>query len=381
MLKTSSSLAFRSLLKTAAFRAGLDRAAPELSGLSRPAVAFHAAALAQDEPVFLVVPTDADVEQVSHDARFFFASLSGVTDTAARDAVRAFPSQEVDPYRGLLPHLEIASVRAGTLYAMTQGTARLVVASARALAPRLSAPTGLSGTGQVIVPGTEIAPRALGEHLALAGFAPEDPVDEHGEFCVRGGIVDLYPAGETQPFRLEFIGDIVESVRRYDAATQRSLAAVDQVAVPPQRELLPDPARPDDPQAFDRSATVLDYVRRMGASLVVCEIEDVGARGVEQERQWERSAADMEARGRAGLPFDDLAWRWEDVEVWLGTGRRVTELAIGEPAPGARHVACLPSARYHGRVGDWVDEIRRARERGDTVVFVAAHVGTCRADD
>ncbi len=338
-------------------------------------MAFHAAALAQDEPVFLVVPTDADVEQVSLDARFFFASLSGVTDEAARDAVRAFPSQEVDPYRGLLPHLEIASVRAGTLYAMAQQSARLVVASARALAPRLSPPARLAETGLTVAPGTEIAPRDLGERLALAGFAPEDPVDEHGEFCVRGGIVDLYPAGDAQPFRLEFIGDIIESVRQYDAATQRSLDAVDQLAIPPQRELLPDPDRSDDPQALDRTATILDYVRRSGAALVVCEVDDVSARGAEQERQWERSAADMDARGRSALPFDALAWRWEHVETWLGSGRRLTELAVGEPLVGARHVACLPAAKLHGRITDWVDEIRRARERGDTVVFVSLTAG------
>jgi transcription-repair coupling factor (superfamily II helicase) len=375
VLKTASSLAFRSLLKTAALRAGLDRPAPETSGLSRQALALHAAVLAQDEPVFLVVPADADVEQVSRDARFFFAALTGSTDEAAREAVRAFPSQEVDPYRGLLPHLEIASVRAGTLYAMARCTARLVVASARALAPRLSPPGRLARTGLTIAPGTEIAPPELGERLALAGFTPEDPVDGHGEFAVRGGIVDLYPSGEVQPFRLEFIGDIVESVRQYDAATQRSLASAGEVVVPPQRELLPEPGRPDDPHALDRTATILDFVRQSGAALYVCEIDDVTARGLEQEGQWERSAADMDARGRPGPPFDALAWRWAQLAAWLAGGRRQTELAL-EGGPGAvRHVSCRPAAQYHGRVGDWVEELRRARVRGDTVVFVGLTSG------
>ena len=49
-------------------------------------------------------------------------------------------------------------------------------------------------------------------------------MDEHGEFCVRGGIVDLFPAADAEPFRVEFIGDTIESIRRYDPATQRTIA-------------------------------------------------------------------------------------------------------------------------------------------------------------
>jgi transcription-repair coupling factor (superfamily II helicase) len=330
---------------------------------------------AQDEALFLVMPTDADVEQVCRDARFFYAVLSGATDEAAELAVRALPSQEVDPYRGLLPHLEVASVRAGTLHAMANRTARLVVASARALAPRLSHPDRLAETAIAISPGMEIAPGELGERLALAGFTPEDPVDEHGEFCVRGGIVDIYPAGEVQPLRLEFIGDIVESVRRYDASTQRSLVSVDQAMVPPQRELLPDPRQPDDPLAFDRTATILDFVRQARAALLVCEIDDVATKASEQERQWRRSGEDVVARGRPAQPFDEIAWPWEQIEQWIGRAQRLTELALADQPAEARHVSCLPATQYHGRVVDWVGELRSARESGDTVVFVALTPG------
>ena len=258
MVKSSSSLAFRSLLKSAAAKAGLHKPIDRLTGLTPAASAYHAAVLAQDAPVLLVVPTDADVEQMTSDARMFIGALQGLAERDVITRVLPLPSQEVDPYRGLTPHLEVASARARALHAMASGNARLVVASARALVPRLSAPDRLAAAGLVIAPGTEISPQELGDRLALAGFAPEDPVDEHGEFCVRGGVVDLYPASESDPVRLEFIGDIVESVRRYDAATQRSQAALDQIVVSPQRELLPDPAHADDPAAFDRTATIVD---------------------------------------------------------------------------------------------------------------------------
>ncbi len=376
MLETSSSLAFRSLLKTAAARSGLARAVPRLTGPTAPATAFHAAVLAQDSALVLVVPTDADVERITADARFFFSALKGLSDIEAAGQVLPLPSQEVDPYRGLTPHFDVASARARALHGLASGRARLVIASARALLPRLSDPHRLAATALTLKPGVEIAPQDLGERLVLAGFSPEDPVDEHGEFCVRGGVVDLYPAVESQPVRLEFIGDIVESVRRYDAATQRSLTALDAVVVSPQRELLPSLDAPDDPGMLDRRATIVDYARAAGASIAVFELDDVEERGRTLEEQWRASAVDMEARGRTVLPFDQIALAWEDVSAWLAAARRISQLAVEEGAdPESVHVACLPTLEYRGRINDWIEEIGRSRERGELTVFVAATPG------
>ena len=62
-------------------------------------------------------------------------------------------------------------------------------------------------------------------------------MDSHGEFCVRGGVVDVFPAGNAQPVRLDFIGDTVESVRQYDPATQRSTGEIDRVVIIPLQEV------------------------------------------------------------------------------------------------------------------------------------------------
>jgi hypothetical protein len=97
VIGSTSSLAFRSLLKTAAVRAGLQRPHRRLAGLTPQALAFHAAALAQDGPVFVVVPTDADVERAASDARLFLAVLLGLSAREAEDAVLACPSQDVAP--------------------------------------------------------------------------------------------------------------------------------------------------------------------------------------------------------------------------------------------------------------------------------------------
>ena len=372
MLTTSSSLAFRSLLKRAAATSGLAQAPVRLTGLTPGALAFHAALTSQDRPLVLVVPTDADVEQIAADAHFFLGVLQGLTDVEAGQQVLPLPSPEIDPYRGLTPHLEVASARARALHALATGRARLVIASARALSLRLSDPTALAASGFRLEPGMDLPPDLLGERLALAGFTTEDPVDEHGECCVRGGIVDFFPAAEARPVRVEFIGDTIESLRWFDAGTQRSLAALDTITISPQRELL----------GADRSATFLDYVRRAGASVAVFEIDDVADKGRAQDAQWRRSAEDQEARvgGSAGAQppggiFDDLAVGWDEIAGWLSEARRISQLAIEDEPSGGAHVSCLPSQEYHGRVADWIETVRAARVRGDSVVFVAETPG------
>ena len=374
MITPTASLAFRSLLKSAVAKADLQRTPPRLSGPTLQVLALHAAAVAQERTVVLVVPTDAEVDQVTSDARFFLSILLGLSPRDIEGAVLPFPSQEVDPYRGLAPHLEVASARARALHALATGTVRIVVASARALVPRLSDPARLAAAGVSLAPGSESAPHDLGERLAEAGFLPEDPVDEHGEFCVRGGVVDFFPAAESTPIRLEFIGDIVESIRRYDASTQRSLAAVDRVTLAPQRELLDLPGSVDDPLNRDRSASVLDYVRRAGAGTLVYEPDDVLERIRGLEQQWRHSADDHQTRGGPSLPYEGIALGGSDLAPWLGEARQVSQLAI-EDASGSVHVAVIPALEYHGRIGAWAEEIRAARERGEIVVFVAATPG------
>src|SRR5262249_38056844 len=195
-------------------------------GRPPPAQALLVAAAAQAVPhgvVLFVVPTDADVERATTDVRFFAAALEGLSEAAAERTILPFPSHEVDPYRGLAPHFGVASARARALHAMASGSARVIVASAAALLPRVGAPGRLLGAALDLRPGHEMAPTDLAELLVDAGFSREDPADEHGEFALRGGILDIFPAGEALPVRLEFVGDTIESLRTYDPGTQRSI--------------------------------------------------------------------------------------------------------------------------------------------------------------
>src|SRR5439155_9959766 len=154
-------------------------------------------------------PSDGEIEEAVEDVTFFLAALQGMSGAGADRAVLPFPSHEVDPYRGLQPHVGVTSARARALHAVGSREVRVIVASAPALLPRMSAPRRLMSAALDLKPGQEIAPTDLAELLVDAGFTREDPADEHGEFAVRGGIVDIFPAGEAQPVRLEFIGDTI----------------------------------------------------------------------------------------------------------------------------------------------------------------------------
>src|SRR5262252_3039632 len=173
----------------------MDAPARSISGLTSSAKALFVASAAHAAPagvIVYVVPGDGDLEEACADISFFIAALEGLAPAAIERAVLPFPSHEVDPYRGLEPHIGVTSVRARALHALASGTARVVIASAAAVLPRMTAAARLRQASIELRPGQDVAPTDLAELLVDAGFSREDPVDEHGEFAVRGGIVDIF---------------------------------------------------------------------------------------------------------------------------------------------------------------------------------------------
>ena len=388
MPSTTASLTLRALLHEAAACAGLGRdsflSGESIGGLTPAAQALAAAVFAGVRPVILVVPGDADVERMTADARFFLAGLEGLARTDVERGVLPFPSPEVDPYRGMTPHLDVASSRARAVTALALGQARIVVASAASLLPRLSPPDRLLLAAVDLRLGGSCSPVDLADRLMDAGFTRADPVETHGEFCGRGGVVDLFPAGETFPIRAEFVGDNVESLRNFDPATQRSVATLDHVSVPPLTDRLESPAGGGDPAGdgpeTDRAATFDDYLRRASARFVVTQPVETAEslrRAVEQVRA---SYADAAARDEPAPPPAALQVDDEEVAAWFAGATTLDTLDIDEPSPqdaetGRRHVACQPAVELRGRLRDWVADVERGRDRQDVQVFVAETAG------
>ncbi len=425
-MATSTSLNLRAVLKAAVTRSGMDIPARAVTGLTDPAKAMYVAAAAQARPhavVLYVLPADADLDRACADVSFFLAAFEGLTAAAAERAVLPFPSHEVDPYRGLAPHVGVTSARARALHGIARATARVVVASAAALLPRVTAQKRLLAVSLDLKPGQDVAPTDLAELLVDAGFSREDPADEHGEFAVRGGIVDVFPAAETYPVRMEFVGDTIETMRTYDPATQRSIAPIDQISIVPLRDVLSD----------DRSATIFDYLARAReAQIVVSERDEVDASALKLVEQVQRSfelatgraapadavvtedewddlsaeddadllveRAELKARrrrpataSRPSLPNapqpSDLFVPWSEIEARLAAATALAQLGLDNDAPASpidsgsairipqSAIKCQPAVEFHGRVPDWVSEIRRLRDEGNTTVFVAATAG------
>ena len=311
---TSTSLNLRALLKGAVARSGMDGSAPLVSGLTPSAKALYVAAAAHALPqgvVLYVVPSDADLEQTVADVSFFIAALDGLSVDAADRSVLPFPSHEVDPYRGLAPHVGVTSARARVLHAIATGTARIVVASAASLLPRVSRPERLLDASIDLKPGQDVSPTDLAELLIDAGFTREDPADEHGEFAIRGGILDVFPAAESQPVRLEFIGDTIESLRRYDASTQRSIETVDQIALVPLRDVL----------SGDRGATLFDYLSRARERrIVTSERDEIETHALKLVEQIQHSYEEALNRGESVPEPAELLNEWSDIDARLTRG-------------------------------------------------------------
>jgi len=370
MSNAPPSLALRAILARAISTAALDRSAPVTAGLTSAAKALAVAAQARGRTgvLLVVVPSEAEAEHLTDDVRFFYGGLEGAGREEVDQRVLALPAMQVDPYRGMTPHFRVAAARARALHAAAAGTARVIVASAAALLPRVCTPERLLAASAQLRVGTEIEPQRLVDLLIEGGFTREDPVEEHGAFTLRGGILDVFPPAEADPVRVEFVGDLVETLRRFDSSTQRSTEATDHLTILPARERFDDDAH---------SITIPDFLATTpgGTRWLVSEYERVKAQVQKLREQLENSYREASARGRVvAWPPDQAFATWDDLEGRALAAPHLEELGVGD-TPSLQQVRCQPAMEFRGRVVDWAADIRRARERGATVLVVTESAG------
>src|SRR6266851_4315459 len=154
-----------------------------------------------------------------------------------------FPAWDCLPYDRVSPNGEITSRRIDTLTRLAGGEEKrplVVLTTVNALVQRVPPRRLFDGRVLTLGPGGRIPLDRLQGFFRNNGYFRTDTVREPGQFAVRGGIVDLYPAGAAQPIRLDFFGDTLESLRSFDPLSQRSTGALDRFQLRPVSEVLLD---------------------------------------------------------------------------------------------------------------------------------------------
>lgn len=180
----------------------------------------------------ILVITDTDENQ-----RFLKSDLSLIFE---KEIVH-FPATNHKPYDSAqIVDSSLLVQRSEALQFVQQNPSKIVVTSAEALFEKVAPPSHINQVSIQISRGDEVDPEKLREKLVDQGYQPVRFVDQPGEFAVRGGITDVFPFSGEYPIRLEFFGDEVDSIREFDASSQRSISFLNQVNIVPDLTNLPD---------------------------------------------------------------------------------------------------------------------------------------------
>ena len=156
--------------------------------------------------------------------------------------VRQFPDWETLPYDSFSPHQDLISERLHTLHALMQQTVDILLIPVTTALYRLAPPSFLAAYTFSFVQGDSLDEEGLRRQLTLANYQHVTQVTAPGEFCIRGGLIDLFPMGSVLPYRLDLFDDEIESIRSFDIDTQRSLYPVKEIQLLPGREFPMDEA-------------------------------------------------------------------------------------------------------------------------------------------
>ena len=164
-------------------------------------------------------------------------SACELTGAVPAESVLRLPAHDVLPFENLSPHSEIQETRAATLWKIATGQARLVVAPVEAACMKLFPRDFYRALTLHLKVGDEYLPDMLVEHLLSAGYTKVDVVEMPGQVTLRGGILDVYSPEIDRPVRIDFFGDEIESIRKFDPETQRSSSSLDHALVLPLTEI------------------------------------------------------------------------------------------------------------------------------------------------
>lgn len=193
-------------------------------------LAQAAAELKSQQRMLTVVVANAS------DAQRLLAEIPWFGKEASDLRCHLLPDWETLPYDAFSPHQDLVSERLATLYEVLNGHCDVLIVPATTALVRMAPPAFLASYTFFFKQGETLDETKLKAQLQLAGYSPVKQVMSPGEYSVRGGLIDIYPMGSVLPYRIDLFGDTIDSIRTFDADTQRSLYPVKEVRLLPARE-------------------------------------------------------------------------------------------------------------------------------------------------
>jgi transcription-repair coupling factor (superfamily II helicase) len=367
-----------------------------LSGLTNTAKAIYTVLLwqAAGRPLLVVVDGNKQAEALSESIDAFFNLL--VADD--RSTPRLLPALDVLPLQNLSPHAEICEERAIGLWRLATQRVPITILPVTSAMLRIEPGDYYRQLALHLKVGDELPLDEVVLHLESIGYERREPVEMVGEYSVRGGILDVFSPEAAKPVRIDLFGDQVESIRRFDVESQRSVLKVEDCTLLPLTEYqkseavlgelgermreagIPGRDLPPPGQPFPGWELVLPMLRERNASvfslldrpLVVWD-EPEQIRGA-AERFWKRLE---QIESNAAYDADRVYFRFEDLERQAAASPRIElkELEIGIGDEAAVHIATRPALAFHGNVQVAIAEARTLVEAGNRVAFFAASTG------
>ncbi len=363
-----------------------------LSGLTTTAKALYLVLLWQitERPQILIVDGNKQAEILTDAIQTFFDILVRRPDLPGPQSI---PALDVLPYQRLSPHSELSEQRAIGLWRMATQKIPISIAPVTAALLRTEAPEFYAGLSLTIRKGEELPLDDVIRHLENIGYERREPVEMTGEYSLRGGILDIFPAESPKPVRIEFFGDEIESIRRFDVDTQRSVLKVNEVHVlplieyPRSRKLFHDIAQKIDFQgvaspgdSFPGWEYMVPLVRPRSHSLLsfsenaIIVLDEPEAIASAADRLWKR-LEDPDKKSLA--PAEANFFMWGELQATIGqrTELRLRELEVGAFTPESLHIHTRPSMTFHGNMQIAVGEAKNMVAKGSRVAFFASSSG------
>src|SRR6266403_386809 len=368
----------------AALRSGASHIS--ITGLHDVAKALVASYLTRElrRPAFFVTDSNRRAEALAETLRFF----SGIFPGAA-GGVATLPAFDRLPWESQSPHADILERRAATLFRVAYGLISMVIALIAAALWRYQDPAAYLYLTRTLAKDTEIPHEELITRLGSVGYTRTEMVELPGQFAVRGGTTDVFSPEAARPVRIELLGDSVESVREFDARTQRSIAPVVRTTLLPLTEWsVPAPEKADLNNAAWETPSYFGSSGEPGTSTLF-ELAESSLRPIVflDEPQILREAAEKhltaatenyERHGHANSPAASHYF-WSEAEFAAALEKtsqiHVEQLALGIGSTPQFELSSRPSARFHGDVVACMADVKSQLESGGTVFLTAASTG------